>query len=304
MTALTWILIAVVIGGLLLAAACLLLFLGGFLVARLAEALVPLGLLVWFLLHGRKSGCGWDKLEGVRYAHRGWHDKPAVPENSLPAFRRAAEAGYGAELDVHLTKDGRFVICHDDRIDRTSDGRGTIVELTLAEIKSHDFGAKFDEKYKGTPAPTLEEMLDVVKVTNPVNIEIKKFGGKYKTDEALNLFYDVLKKYDIIGNTIVSSFDAPLIKRLKQLHPDVYTCLLYNKRRSPAAYAQSLGCSAIHPYHKNLKKVTVENAHKRGLKVNCWTANEEADIRHMIEIGCDGIITNYPDRAIRIAEEE
>ena len=114
----------------------------------------------------------------------------------------------------------------------------------------------------------------------------------------------MLKKYDIIGNTIVSSFDAPLIKRLKQLHPDVYTCLLYSKRRSPAAYAQSLGCSAIHPYHKNLKKVTVENAHKRGLKVNCWTANEEADIRRMIEIGCDGIITNYPDRAIRIAEEE
>lgn len=228
-----------------------------------------------------------------------------APENTVPAFQMALDMGAdGIECDVHLTKDGRFVICHDDRIDRTSDGRGTIVELTLAEIKSHDFGAKFDEKYKGTPAPTLEEMLDVVKVMNPVNIEIKKFGGKYKTDEALNLFYDVLKKYDIIGNTIVSSFDAPLIKRLKQLHPDVYTCFLYNKRRSPAAYAQSLGCSAIHPYHKNLKKVTVENAHKRGLKVNCWTANEEADIRRMIEIGCDGIITNYPDRAIRIAEEE
>ena len=129
-------------------------------------------------------------------------------------------------------------------------------------------------------------------------------GNTRVTTDSPEDTYDVLKKYDIIGNTIVSSFDAPLIKRLKQLHPDVYTCLLYNKRRSPAAYAQSLGCSAIHPYHKNLKKVTVENAHKRGLKVNCWTANEEADIRHMIEIGCDGIITNYPDRAIRIAEEE
>ena len=228
-----------------------------------------------------------------------------APENTVPAFQMALDMGAdGIECDVHLTKDGQFVICHDDKIDRTSDGKGTIVELTLEEIKANDFGAKFDEKYKGTPAPTLEEMLDVVKVMNPVNIEIKKFGGKYKTDEALNLFYAVLKKYDIIGNTIVSSFDAPLIKRLKQLHPDIYTCLLYNKRRSPAAYAQSLGCSAIHPYHKSLKKVTVDNAHKRGLKVNCWTANEEADIRRMIEIGCDGIITNYPDRAIRIAEEE
>ncbi len=78
--------------------------------AAAAAALAGLGyLLVWFLLHGRRDGPGWEKLEGFRYAHRGLHG-PGVPENSLAAFRRAAEAGYGAELDVHLTRDGRLVV--------------------------------------------------------------------------------------------------------------------------------------------------------------------------------------------------
>lgn len=228
-----------------------------------------------------------------------------APENTLPSFQMALKMGAdGIECDIHLTSDGRFVVCHDDTVDRTSDGRGKINEMPLGEFKSYDFGKKFDASYKGTPAPTLEEMLDVVKNMNPVNIEIKEFGKAFDRDESLDRFYEVLKKYDIIGNTIVSSFDAPLIRRLKQLHSDVYTCLLYTKRVRPAAYAQSIGCSAIHPYYKRLKKITVESAHKRGLKVNCWTPNEEADIRRMIEIGCDGIITNYPDRAIAIAEAE
>ena len=227
-----------------------------------------------------------------------------APENTIPSFQMALAMGAdGIECDIHLTSDGQFVVCHDDSIDRTSDGSGRINEMTLGEFKAHDFGAKFDARFAGTPAPTLEEMLDVVKGMNPVNIEIKEFGKAFDRDESLNRFYDVLKKYDIVGNTIVSSFDAPLIRRLKQLHPDIYTCLLYTERVRAAAYAESIGCSAIHPYFKRLKKATVISAHRRGLKVNCWTPNEEADIRRMIEIGCDGIITNYPDRAIAAAEE-
>lgn len=231
-------------------------------------------------------------------AHRG--ASGYAPENTLPAFKLALDMGAdGIECDIHLTSDGQFVVCHDDKIDRTSDGAGKISDLTLAEIQSHDFGAKFDAKFAGVTAPTLEQMLDVVERMNPINIEIKAFGGVSQTS-ALNKFYRILAARGVISNTIVSSFDARLLKQLKRLHPDIYTCLLYVKRRSPAAYAQSIGCSAIHPHHANLSKITVDNAHARGLKVNCWTANEEAEIRRMIDIGCDGIITNYPDRVIKI----
>ena len=95
-----------------------------------AAALAWLGyLLVWFLLHGRRDGPGWEKLAGFRYAHRGLHG-PGVPENSLAAFRRAAEAGYGAELDVRLTRDGRLAVFHDSTLERMCGVPGRVAEKT------------------------------------------------------------------------------------------------------------------------------------------------------------------------------
>ena len=92
-------------------------------------------------------------------AHRG--ASAYAPENTLPSFQLAVDMGAdGIECDIHLSKDGRFIVCHDDKVDRTSNGTGSISDLTLAEIKALDFGAKFDAKFAGTSAPTLEEMLD------------------------------------------------------------------------------------------------------------------------------------------------
>ena len=211
MTALTWILIAAVIGGLLLAAACLLLFLGGFLVTRLAEALVPLGLLVWFLLHGRKNGCGWDKLEGVRYAHRGWHDKPAVPENSLPAFRRAAEAGFGAELDVHLTKDGRLAVVHDSDLTRVCGQGGIVEDLTAAELAAY--------RLEGTEEtiPFLEEVLPLFEGKAPLVVEIKPSRGNH--DALTKAAMECLDRFRT--DYCVESFDPRVLVWLRQNRPEV-----------------------------------------------------------------------------------
>ncbi len=236
-------------------------------------------------------------------AHRG--ASAYAPENTLPSFQLAVDMGAdGIECDIHLSKDGRFIVCHDDKVDRTSNGTGSISDLTLAEIKSLDFGAKYDAKFAGTSAPTLEEMLDVVKSMKVINIEIKRFEHEMGLDNALHLFYGILEKYGILDRTIVSSFDKLALKRLKQLHEDVYTCLLYDKMKSPALTAQKLGCSAIHPYYGFLSKRTVTSAHARGLKVNCWTADGEEEIAYMIKIGCDGIITNKPDVALRVRNEQ
>lgn len=231
-------------------------------------------------------------------AHRG--ASGYAPENTLAAFQMALDMGAdGIECDIHLTADAQFVVCHDDRIDRTSDGEGAITELTLSQIQSHDFGAKYGAQFAGETAPTLEQMLDVVKDMNPINIEIKAFGDGDQAD-ALSALYNVLVRRGVLSNCIISSFNAQILKQFKRLYPDVYTCLLYSHRRRPAAYAQSLGCSAIHLHHARLTKRTVDNAHARGLKVNCWTADDENDIRRMIEIGCDGIITDYPDRVLKL----
>ena len=121
--------------------------------AAAAAALAGLGyLLVWFLLHGRRDGPGWEKLEGFRYAHRGLHG-PGVPENSLAAFRRAAEAGYGAELDVHLTRDGRLVVIHDGDLERMCGVPGRVAEKTAEELAALRLAGSEEH------IPLLEEVL-------------------------------------------------------------------------------------------------------------------------------------------------
>ncbi len=236
-------------------------------------------------------------------AHRGF--SAIAPENTLPAFKKAVEIGAdGIECDIHLTKDGRFVVCHDGTIDRTSNGSGEISAMTLEELKKFDFGVRFSEEFKGTRIPTLEEMLEVVKPLEIINIEIKRFEHPMGLDAALDLFYDILVKTNVLKQVIVSSFDKLALKRLKQLHGDVYTCLLYSHMSRSAACAHKLGCDAIHPAFEFLSKATINSAHKRGMKVNCWTPNGEDEIGYMVKQGCDGIITNYPDRALKTIREQ
>ena len=211
MTVLTWILVAAVVGGLLLAAVCLLFVLGGFFLARLVEALVPLGLLVWFLLHGRKNGRGWDKLEGVRYAHRGWHDKPAVPENSLPAFRRAAEAGYGAELDVHLTKDGRLAVVHDSDLQRVCGQSGIVEDLTAAELAAYRL-----EETEET-IPFLEEVLPLFEDKAPLVVEVKPNRGNH--DVLTRTTMECLDRFR--ADYCVESFDPQVLVWLRRNRPEV-----------------------------------------------------------------------------------
>ncbi|MBQ4451754.1 MAG: glycerophosphodiester phosphodiesterase [Clostridia bacterium] len=236
-------------------------------------------------------------------AHRG--ASAYAPENTLPAFQMAVDMGAdGIECDIHLTKDGHYLVCHDHTIDRTSTGTGEIASMELSEIKSYDFGVKFSEEYKGTTAPTLEEMLEVVKPMRVINIEIKRFEHPMGQEKATELFYGILKEFDVLGNTIVSSFDKNALSILKKMYPDVYTCLLYDRLEDASRKAQAIGCTAIHPYYAYLSKATVQAAHRRNMNVNCWTVNDEDEICYMIRMGCDGIITNYPDRGLKARLEE
>lgn len=236
----------------------------------------------------------------VIQAHRG--ASAYAPENTLPAFRLAREMGAdGIECDIHLTKDGRFLVCHDETVDRTSTSQGRICDLTLPEIQAFDFGCKFAPEFGGVTAPTLEELLEVVSPMRVINIEIKEFTHEMGQTKGIEKLYGILKDFDVTEKIIVSSFDFKMLELLKTLYPHVYTCYLYIEMKNPARFAQSVGCSAIHPYFGRLKKQTVDSAHRRGMQVNCWTVDGEDDIRRMIRMGCDGIITDKPDIALKAA---
>lgn len=235
-------------------------------------------------------------------AHRG--ASAYAPENTLPAFQMAVDMGAdGIECDIHLTRDGQFVVCHDETVNRTSDGTGRIAAKTLAELKTLDFGVKFDSRFAGTRIPTLEEMLDVVGGMRVINIEIKRFDHPMGQAAASDRFYELLTNKNVLSRTIVSSFDEEALKVLKQRHPDTVTCLLYSGGKNKCETADKLHCSAIHPDFAHLTAAEIDKAHGKGMKVNCWTPNSQEDIRRQILAGCDGIITNYPDRALELVKE-
>jgi len=148
---------------------------------------------------------------GHRYAHRGLHDAAAgIPENSLPAMRRAVEAGYGIELDLHLTTDGRLVVFHDDKLDRICGVSGRVDEKDWAELSSY--------RLLGTEErmPLFSEVLEIVGGKIPLIIEVK-YQKNYA--ELCAAMMTMLKDYE--GLYCVESFHPSPIRWMMQHHPEI-----------------------------------------------------------------------------------
>ena len=107
------------------------------------------------------------------FAHRGYSAK--YPENTMISFRSAVKYPVdGIELDVHMTKDGHIVVIHDEKVNRTTNGKGYVKDMTLEEIKELDAGSKFNPLFKGEKIPLLEEVMQLIEGTNlKLNIELK-----------------------------------------------------------------------------------------------------------------------------------
>ena len=180
----------------------------------LAHVLLVLVLffLLWFLLlRCRRSGRGWKKLLGVRYAHRGWHMKPAIPENSLAAFRRALDKGWGAELDVHLLKDGTLAVFHDSDLRRCAGEEGDIEDLDREGL------ARLRLEGTEEPVPLFDEVLALFEGKAPLIIELKSHKGNYKAlTEAV---IDRLDRYK--GDYCVESFDPRVLMVLRRERPNI-----------------------------------------------------------------------------------
>ncbi|WP_240414850.1 glycerophosphodiester phosphodiesterase [Paenibacillus periandrae] len=227
-------------------------------------------------------------------AHRG--AKGMAPENTLGAFQLGLDQGCeGIELDIHLTADGEIVVCHDLTLDRTTNGKGRIVEKKLSEIKALDAGSWFGDEFKGETVPTLNEVMDLVPDTIMVNVEIKyAYEGQIE-----HKLLDLLKQRNRLNNVVISSFDHKCVRRIKQLEPEARIGLLYQSNLlDPTAYARSFDVDvySLHPYYQLLDAEDVQKATESGLYVYPYTANAESDLLRLTQFGVSGIITDYPGR--------
>lgn len=219
----------------------------------------------------------------------------------MAAFMLAIEAkSQGIELDVHCSKDGEVVIVHDERVNRTTNGQGLVKDHTLCELQALDAGSWYGKDFSKEKIPTLRELLSYLKDKDILlNIELKSGVILYpKLEEKVAA---LIKEYDFVEKTVVSSFNHYALQELKKHNPEIKTgVLLVAGLIHPWEYAVRADASALHPLFYAVDKQMVAKCHEYNLQVNTYTVNEVDHIKAMFALGVDGLITNYPSRAFEL----
>jgi glycerophosphoryl diester phosphodiesterase len=228
-------------------------------------------------------------------AHRG--ASGYAPENTLAAFRRAVAQGVTfIETDLHLTRDVHFVAIHDDTVDRTTNGRGAVKQLTLAEIRKLDAGAWFASEFIGERVPILEEILDFSRKHDVVFYLELKSDGFWGGEHAL---ISALRDSGEIQRMVIISFEPAILANLRKLEPLLMTGILSDGQlANPFEQAVEIGARQLVLRGDLMTPNLLQEAHRRDIQVVCWTVNQPAHMRLLASAGVDGIMSDYPDRLL------
>lgn len=214
-------------------------------------------------------------------AHRGFADE--APENTLAAVAHAASTGADVmELDVRRCASGEVVVCHDETVDRVTDGTGRVADLTLDEL------AALDVLGSGEGVPTLDAVLDAAPDSLALNVECKEPGV---AAEAAAL----LAAHD--GDAMLSSFETDALAAAREAAPSVPTAFLTDSLRDrPVTTAAELGCSYVHAHYllPFLSRL-VPRAHDADIEVNVWTVRSPSIVRLLGLRGVDGVVSDRSD---------
>lgn len=260
--------------------------------------------------------------------HRGC--RGLMPENSIPGFLKALEYPQIStlELDLAVSRDGRLIVSHEPWFnpdicsiangEPVKDGEDLLIyDMTAAQIRAFDCGGKGNPKYpeqQKTPVwkPTLEETVAAVRERYPDklihwNLEIKskpEWDGKRTPpiDSFAHLLVREIERLGLTGQCNVQSFDVRPLQIIKKISPEQSIALLCENLRGVESNLEALGFvpDIYSPYYQLLSEKTVRKCKKKGMKIIPWTVNEVTDMRKLIQMGVDGIITDYPDRISKV----
>jgi glycerophosphoryl diester phosphodiesterase len=192
------------------------------------------------------------------------------------------------ELDLHRTRDAATVVIHDECPPGL--GAARIGDATLAEVRALDLGG-------GERVPTLDEVLDAFGPRIALNVELKRGGaGPYPGLEATAVA--AVARRGLLARTLFSSFEDAYLEGLRRESAETRRALLLEPRfaERPLERARAVGAEAINPWIGLATRELVEAAHGEGLAVYVYTVNREADMRRLLDLGVDGLFTDYPDR--------
>lgn len=245
----------------------------------------------------------------LAHGHRG--ARALRPENTLPAFEYAIEAGVDAlEMDLAVTKDNILVVSHDPHMNPAfcegPAGPKTIREMTLQQLKQWDCGKKGNKAYPrqvavpGTRVPTLDEVLQLASRGKfHFNIETKIFADKPELtpspEEFARLLADAIQKHRLVDRVIVQSFDFRTLHAMKKILPQVRLSALYeNGSKDFVSIGKEGGATIVSPHFSLVTPEKVAAAHGAGLQVVPWTANTPEQWDKLIAAKVDAIISDDP----------
>ena len=222
--------------------------------------------------------------------HRG--SSGIAPENTISAIKQAISDGADfIEIDIHLTKDNQLILMHDGWVDRTTNGKGLVCDLTYEEIHQLDAGSWFDPKFTGEHVPSLKEVIELVKGYMQVNIEIKPNAFiPIHIEKLIQLVQDS----DFTTQCILTSFQRSYIEMIHHISPQLRTGLIMNYMPHSRKMLFEDSFDVLSCNYRLVNKDMVDALHSSEKEIHVWTVNEEDDFYQMKEYGVDNVITNFP----------
>jgi glycerophosphoryl diester phosphodiesterase len=241
-------------------------------------------------------------------AHRGISGR--YPENTLLAFQHAIDAKADwIELDVHTTADGVVIVSHDSKADRCTDGNGHFHVMTLEQVKKLDAGSWFDPQFAGLRIPTLEETLDFMgdgRIRICFEIKGEGTGSYLRTARAT---VEILQKRGFLRHAVISSFNHEVLRAVKTWVPLLATSLdptPQDGSRTPWELCQQVlryNINAMQHTYETLTPEIIDEAHQHGFSLWAWTVNDPDDMRKIVALEPDAIMTDHADVLRGIVDE-
>ncbi len=237
----------------------------------------------------------------IRIAHRG--ASGIAPENTLPAFEKALEIGVDAvEMDVYATRDGQVIVMHDGDVQRTTDGSGRISEMDFEQIRRLDAGRWFSDAFREVQVPSLAEVLDRVRTHAIGVVEIKQPGI---VPGVLQAIRDTHTEDEVV----VISFSKDVLTDMHHSGAVIPTGLLIGHTDAPSEHDKAtqlvqdtrrVGACLLNIAHSAITPEFAYEVRRRGVALWTWTADAPERMRELVEVGVNGITTNYPERLNRV----